>query len=511
MPDMAVRTNFIAADRVSATFGRMGNAADRFARRGTAALARVNRVTDRMLGGLKGFLPAMGAYAVIDFANKSVDAFQESQAAVANVNAGLKSTNNAIGLTSKQITDMAAAWQQVGIFEDDAILQNVSAQLLTFGNIGKYNFDRVQRAVMDVTAKLDGVNATSESLRNRSIMLGKAMNDPIKGMNAMNRVGISFSKQEADTIKSMAAHGDLLGAQNMMLRIIEKQYGGTNEALRKTDKGMERFTKNKMNDTMELIGEQIVPLKKSLFEFAARILPMINKALPPILKVIEKIAPILPYIVSSILALKVIVPVAKGFFLFTKAVKASIFFCQMWKAVGLYKTIILYASGTKLATGTTWGWVAAQKALNFAVKAFPLFALVALIVYAAKKIRESVINWDEWGAGMMSMSGTIGGMVTNIMALVRAIDALRNGKSIGEALSILQTKLTRGTPQIKTGQATTGYQQYSKNKEAPNQAEANAQFKNNVNVNLYNANPGSSAKVSPKRGANVNMVMAGAN
>ncbi len=83
---------------------------------------------------------------------------------------------------------MASDIQGIGIFGDEAILQNVTAQLLTFGNITKANFNRAQKAVADVTAKLKGVKATSEDLRSTSVMLGKALDDPVRGLGALRRL-----------------------------------------------------------------------------------------------------------------------------------------------------------------------------------------------------------------------------------------------------------------------------------------------------------------------------------
>ena len=71
--------------------------------------------------------------------------------------------------------------QQVSLFGDEQILNDVSAQLLTFGNITGDVFDRTQRAVIDLAATLGG------DLQGVSIQLGKALNDPVEGLSALRR------------------------------------------------------------------------------------------------------------------------------------------------------------------------------------------------------------------------------------------------------------------------------------------------------------------------------------
>jgi len=61
-------------------------------------------------------------------------------------------------------------------------------------------------------------------------MLGKALNDPIKGMSALTKAGVSFTQQQKDQIGAMVASGDTMGAQKIILAEFSKEYGGSLEA-----------------------------------------------------------------------------------------------------------------------------------------------------------------------------------------------------------------------------------------------------------------------------------------
>jgi len=246
------------------------------AKKNSKSFSSMNKVGVSMIGMLKNLAIGFSVMSLFRIANFAIDSWHEQEVAIANVQAGLDSTNNAIGVTSMQFQKMAAESQKVGIFGDEKILQNLTAQFLTFGNIGASNFDRIQKSAMDVTAKLKGVNATGEDLKATAIMMGKAMDDPIRGMSAMRRVGISFSDSEVESVKIMMKHNDVIGAQNLMLQAIERQYGGTNAALAKTDAGMEKAAKNKFGDAMELLGKRLIPVKVGLLEAGSAVADLMS-------------------------------------------------------------------------------------------------------------------------------------------------------------------------------------------------------------------------------------------
>lgn len=397
-------------DRVTGPMKTATGSVNRFSNAARNSVSRVGNV-------IRGFLPVISAGLMLKFANDSIKAWNESQSALANVNAGLKSTNNAIGISSKQFQDMAAKSQSVGIFEDDSILQNATAQLLTFGNIGKQNFERIQNAAMDVTAKLKGINATGEDLRGISIMMGKAMDNPVKGMAAMRRVGISFSDSEVNAVKSMMAHNDIIGSQNLMLKAIERQYGGTNEALRQTDAGMERAAQNKLGDVMERVGQQLVPAKLQFYELANDILPVLADVLPALIQFLKDFAPAIIAVTIAVIAYKAACEAARAATIGLLIIEKVLKFMEAAKILGFVGAIKYYTIGTKAAAVATKAFTIAQWLLNIAMDANPvgliiigIAAMIALVVLAIK-------YWDDWGAALVLFMGPIGIILSAVMAV----------------------------------------------------------------------------------------------
>lgn len=182
----------------------------------------------------------------------------EAQQVGAQTVAVLKSTGGAAGVTRKSVEALSAAIGEKAALDDEAV-QSGANLLLTFTNVqnqvGRGNdiFDRAVKTTADVS------RAFGKDMPAASIMMGKALNDPIAGVSALSRVGIQFTDQQKDQIKAMVESGDTLGAQKKILKELEKQVGGSAAAYGKTLPGAVDRTKNAFNNLMEDLGEKVAP------------------------------------------------------------------------------------------------------------------------------------------------------------------------------------------------------------------------------------------------------------
>ena len=213
--------------------------------------------------GLTAPLAIMGA--------TSVRAFQVQAKAIAQVEAGLKSTGSQAGFTSKQLQAMASDLQSKTLFGDETILKDATAQLLTFTNISGEQFARTQQAALDLATRLDG------DLKGASIQLGKALNDPVANLSALSRSGIQFSDEQKAVIKSMAETGRLAEAQTLILDELNRQYGGSAEAAAKADGGFTQLA-NSFGDLQEAIGQQLIPILRPLVDWLTQTVAKLQEA-----------------------------------------------------------------------------------------------------------------------------------------------------------------------------------------------------------------------------------------
>jgi hypothetical protein len=197
---------------------------------------------------------------IVGLAGLSVVNFDKQAKSVAQVEAGLKSTGGTVGKTSQELQKMAAELQKVSLFGDEDILKNITAQLLTFTNITGDEFGRAQQAVADYASR------TGRDLMGTSIMIGKALNDPIKGLAALGKAGVQFTDDQKVLIQSLVATGKEAEAQKIILEELEKQYGGSAKAAADAGMGPLQQIKNSIMDVTEAFGEIIVEYIKPLAE-----------------------------------------------------------------------------------------------------------------------------------------------------------------------------------------------------------------------------------------------------
>ncbi len=177
--------------------------------------------------------------------------FNEQARAVAKVEQAIKSTGGAANLTSKELQRVAANLQKITTFGDEQILNEVTAQLLTFTNIANEEFTRTQQVALDLATVLDG------DLKSASIQLGKALNDPVKNLSALSRSGIQFTKEQENLIKTLFEAGRIAEAQGVILDELERQYGGQAEAAAAVGTGLLTQLQNVVGDIGELLGERL--------------------------------------------------------------------------------------------------------------------------------------------------------------------------------------------------------------------------------------------------------------
>lgn len=158
--------------------------------------------------------------------SEAIPAARESAQALAQVNAALTSMGPVAGKTSAELQGMAGHLQDISLFDDDDILKSVTANLLTFGKVGGEVFERAQLAAVNLSARL------GQDLQASALQVGKALNDPVKGVTALQRVGVSFTAQQREQIAAMSAAGDAAGAQAIILGELERQFGGAAQAQR---------------------------------------------------------------------------------------------------------------------------------------------------------------------------------------------------------------------------------------------------------------------------------------
>jgi hypothetical protein len=254
---VAVAIKEIGAKAVQAALTTLGSAAKNAA----GELGKTDKATSDLSGRLKTLAGAVGAAAVL---NKLVVETSAAQFAQAQLAAALKSTGNAAGQTVQGLNEHAAALQRVTVFGDDAIIEAQNL-LLTFTQIQGDTFPKATEAVLDVA------QAMGTDLKSAAIQVGKALNDPVLGVQALARSGIQFTQSQKDQIKTLVESGKQLEAQRIILKELETQFGGSAEAARNTLGGALAALNNSFGDLFEISQESSAGAIRALNALADRL------------------------------------------------------------------------------------------------------------------------------------------------------------------------------------------------------------------------------------------------
>jgi len=238
-------------------------------------LARAGKSYQKLGGQIAGVGKTMSLAITAPFAAlvaSAIPAATESAQALAQVEAAQKSMNGVSGLTTARLQDLAGELQHISNFDDDDILKSVTANLLTFGNVSGATFERAQLAAVNLSARL------GQDLQSSAIQLGKALNEPVKGVTALQRVGVSFTAQQKEQIAAMVAAGNTAGAQALILGELEKQFAGAAKAQRDA------------TPTADL-QEKWRTFQETLGAVALQVLPPLTAALTSMLEAFNQLSP----------------------------------------------------------------------------------------------------------------------------------------------------------------------------------------------------------------------------
>lgn len=231
---------------------------------------------DALLGGFGVVAVGIGAILKTGF-----DEAKDAAAGQAQLASGIASTGNAANVTVPHLKELASRIQDYSGQTDDSIVKSEQL-LLTFTNIqnklgaGNDIFDQATAATANLAAKMGG------DASGAAIQLGKALNDPTKGITALTRVGVSFDDAQKKQIASMQASGNVMGAQKIILAELNKEFGGAAKAAGESLPGQLARGKRAFEDLSQSVVETLLPVVTPLITNLAE---GFRKAAPEIQKV----------------------------------------------------------------------------------------------------------------------------------------------------------------------------------------------------------------------------------
>lgn len=346
------------------------------------------KVSGRVATGvLAGGLAALGAI-VHTGTGEAMDAARGQ----AQLEAGIRSTNNAAGVTVDGLESLASEIQNYSGQTDDSIVKSEQL-LLTFTNIKNSGpdkiFDLATKATADMAAKM-GTDAAGSA-----VMLGKALNDPIKGIAALAEVGVTFTQSQKDSVAAMVAAGDTAGAQKVILAELATEFGGAAKAAGDSIPGQMDRGKRSFEDFSQAIVSKAMPAVGAFAGAGLKVLDWMNANQP------------------AAIALAAAVGVISG----------AVAIAAHWEGI--------YTTAKTLGTAAQWAWNAAATANPIGLIIIGIAALVAGIVWVATKTTFFQTVWTAaWGGIQAGASAVANWFTVTVPAKFSAAwNAIASGAS----------------------------------------------------------------------------------
>ena len=170
--------------------------------------------------GLKVAALTVG-FAALTFAVRGmVGTISRAEQQFLKLEAILKATGSAAGLTLEEIEDLA---REIGVntLASTQKVRDAAGILLTFKSISGDTFKTALRLTQDLAEVGFG------DVKQGAIQLGKALEEPIVGLGALRRVGVSFTESQKEVIKVLAMTGRKAEAQDIILKALNDQVGNS--------------------------------------------------------------------------------------------------------------------------------------------------------------------------------------------------------------------------------------------------------------------------------------------
>lgn len=207
---------------------------------------KMGSLTERVKHIGEAFGVSFAMFKGIEFINASMEAYEQVEFAQSQLEAGLESTKYAAGLTFDELKQGAIDAAHQFKFTEGSIMEMQSI-LLTFPAVTKQTFGEASSVILDMSTRL------GTDLKSTAIQVGKALQDPEKGIMALRRVGVNFNEAQTEMIKKMVEGGKAAQAQMYIMNELKNEFGGSAAAAANADV-MFRFNKS-MEEMKVTIGE----------------------------------------------------------------------------------------------------------------------------------------------------------------------------------------------------------------------------------------------------------------
>ena len=319
------------------------------------------------LAGAAAAAALVGFSSIKGFFTDVVSESEKLQRNLLRTEAVIKATVATAGFNVQQLHEQARQMALATLQSTEGVM---AAQqiMLTFRSVTGDTFTRAMSLANDLSVTI------GSDLNGAVTQLGKALEDPVKGMNAMARSGVSFSEAEQDVIKSLVETGQKAKAQSMILDVLAGQYGGIAEKEALGFAG-----------AMDTLGQRMQELKIHIGENTG-LLPALADNVNGVANAVLALDDNLPAVIAGLTTLGAIVAQGAALYVGMMAITAALpIMAAGWTAVQLQAALAFgaLAAGVPVTALLTSSLQASYAMTMQNVTAFGLLKSAAMLLFAA--------------------------------------------------------------------------------------------------------------------------------
>lgn len=213
----------------------------------------------------------LGIKSITDFGKACVQSATEAEKTFSILDNTVKTTGADAWTSINELTQVSKTLSDSTNYSVTEI-QRMQSVLLGFTNITGEAFEGASEAVLDM-ATVMGMDLTSAVQT-----VGKALDDPINGLDSLRRQGFKFTEEQKEQLKQLVENGNRMEAQKIILDELAVSYGGASQA------GQTAFAKitHSIENFQDTLGSELIPFVKEFFDDIAG---MINDMMEEIKKI----------------------------------------------------------------------------------------------------------------------------------------------------------------------------------------------------------------------------------
>lgn len=310
----------------------------------------------------------------------------------------IKATGGAAGFSADEIRKLSRELASATLGSVEGF-ENAANKLLTFRSITGETFTEALELAQDLA------QAGFGTLESNAVQLGKALEDPVRGMSALTRAAVTFTAEQEQVIQKLMETGEKGKAQAIILEAVAGQVGGVGRAAAEGLAGAFDDLSLAFEEVRLATGKAIEPALISFYKALTQALEFVAENMDEVIRVAASLGAAL----LALAARNVIVGI-----------------------IGITTQIAAMATGMGAATVAATALAAAQRAI-------PMVALASAAgaaVYGLLRLRDAKKGAQEEAARLAETEK-------------RLIDRLAE---IAEATGVAVTNMEEFNAAVKNGQ-----------------------------------------------------------